>query len=157
MLTTVCCDSACFGLSNGLWAPWGQGQCPLIHHYIPSFQHSVMTWWGAQWVIVYLVSSRNRPRRYVDAGGCMKSLRRLIVAKQIRRHKKITNTTNSIYLLHWKTFVFQCYLHIKCDLVLLFRKHKPPIWALWGAGNLKLNPIFWLKGWGESSRQRWEV
>lgn len=53
--------------------------------------------------------------RYVDAGGCIKSLK--IVPKQRRRHRKKNNEfLFSFYIgKHW---FFQDYLHIKCDLVL---------------------------------------
>lgn len=61
-----------------------------------------------------LISGRSHHLRYVDAGGCIKSLK--IVPKQ-RRHKE-KSTMNSVFFLHWEAFVFQNYLHIKCDLVL---------------------------------------
>lgn len=41
--------------------------------------------------------------RYVDAGGCIKSLK--IVPKQRRRHKKKHNEL--CFLLHWKHLFFK--------------------------------------------------
>lgn len=68
--------------------------------------------------------------RYVDAGGCIKSLK--IVPKQRRRHKK-KSTMNSVFFLHWEAFVFQDCLHIQCDLVLqFFLENKLPIYGYSG-------------------------
>lgn len=64
---------------------------------------------------------------------------------------------NSFFLLHWEAFVFNAYLHVKCDCFTTFlRKYELPIWVLWRAGNLTLNPVFWsIKG--ESIPGRWRV
>lgn len=77
----------------------------------------------------------------------------------MRRKKKMTN---SFFLLPWEgSLCFWCLSTYKVWLscVTFLRKYELPIWALWRAGNLTLNPMFWsIKGERkESNPGRWKV
>lgn len=114
-----------------------------------------LTWYGAQWITVNLISGRNHRMRYVNTDGYMKSL--IIVPKQKGRHEKITNTVNSCFSFTLGNLCFArlSTYKVRLSFITFLRRHKPPIWALWRAGNLTLNTIFWSikEEWRELSRK----
>ena len=138
------------------------GRVSSCLQFYSQFLALCVTWFGAQWIIVNLISGRNQHMRYVDAGGCMKSL--WIVPKQRGKHekKKKKKMTNSFFLLPLEgSLCFWCLSTYKVWLsfITFLRKYELPIWALWRAGNLTLNPMFWsIKGERkESNPGRWKV
>lgn len=95
--------------------------------------------------------------RYVDADGCIKSLK--IVPKQRRRHKKKTQWT-LVFFLHWETFVFSRLSTYKMWLsfIIFLRKQTANLGT---QENRKFNfephiLISWRVGEG-SNPWRWEV
>lgn len=87
------------------------------------------------WGMLMLVGVWNHYELFLNKEGSM------------RRKKKMTN---SFFLLPWEgSLCFWCLSTYKVWLscVTFLRKYELPIWALWRAGNLTLNPMFWsLKG-----------
>lgn len=99
------------------------------------------------WGMLMLVDVWNHCELFLNKEGSM------------RRKKKMTN---SFFLLPCEgSLCFWCLSTYKVWLsfVTFLRKCELPIWALWRAGNLTLNPMFWsIKGERkESNPGRWKV